>query len=197
MKRRKRKGFSRIVQGGMESLQLSTSITLAQEGVRTAVGESFGLQLIRFDRWEILLPLKKEEKELDDPDGILLRGELANAVVYHHREGELPPFGRHIYDQTEKAYRAEHQDAFDMRHVFFRATAVLRGETHTYVRLAVRAIVQVLAISSWWNRADIKLWTRMNEGHGPVLFGSYSFYDELQEGYEKYIPAPPDFLSFH
>jgi hypothetical protein len=180
----------------MESVQLSTSITLAQDGVRAAIAESFGCRLARFDHWEILLPPKKGEAELNDSDGALLKGELANDVATRYREGELPPFGRHIYNQKEVAYRVEHELGIEMRYIFFRATAVLEGKNGAHVWLAVRAIVQVWAISGWWNRADIKMWTGLNHGRGPILFGSYSFYDRLEDGHEKYIPVPPAFLSF-
>ena len=187
--------FSRTTRDGMTSVELSSSITLAQEAVRFAVTDGLHLPVAHWNRWEILLPPKKnrELEEFHDPDGACLRAELEDAAIEKMEATGRDVRKFRVIQSTDMyaALQVENNDAIEMRHVFFKAIAVLEGHRS----VDVRAVVKVWAISGWWNDTDVKIWVRQQEGDFEH-HGSFAFGGSLRPGHKKVSSRPPEFLRF-
>jgi hypothetical protein len=205
MPRNRRRGLqSRMTAGGGEHLQLSSTLTFAEEAVRASLEDGLGYGRIRFVRRELIIPRKRHKEEPVSRDDLahFLKAKLADAVAERHEWLSLNERSRqHIYFQTDAAYmssRPESERGIDMRHVFFKCTAIVRKpEGRGSVWLDVRAIVQVWSISGALVEARVKVWTRSTESgqerdwHG----GSFVCLDLTTVYRSNKIPdSPPDFL---
>jgi hypothetical protein len=199
MKRNRR--FSRVVKGGLEAIQLSSSLTLAQQAVEAAVASGLKLPVINWECWEILVPEKKEQGPSSDALAAILQGELAElAGRAIERSGkDVRPFLPHLYAQGNAAYRAEHEheDGIDMRHVFFRSLVNTHDGTYQ-----VRAIVRVWGLSRWWHAADIKIWVQVKGSQKTdVVSGNFRFdvhqQGKVSNGFDVTPPEPPSLIGFN
>ncbi len=192
-----------MVAGGLESIQLGSSLTAAQQAVVAAVTDGLQLPVINWDRWEILVPQTKEQEPSSSALAAILQGELAEAVGRKiERSGrDVRPFLPHLYAQGDAAYRAEREreDGIDMRHVFFRCVVNTRDGTYQ-----VRAIVRVWALSGCWHSADIKIWARMNNTaevaetvSGNFFFDGQQDGSKVSNGLNVTPPEPPSLISFN
>lgn len=168
MGKRKAGLHSRPWDKGLSSLQLGESITFAQEAVREVVAIGLG-QKVFWKRWNVILPNeKKKDDPLHDPDGHVLKGELASSVLDSKGWGPCAHntiLTRRMQDilleRSQRGYdmlHYERENGIDMRHIMFSAVAAVSNSTHCQ-RRQYSAIVRVWALSGWWHSTDVTLWT--------------------------------------
>lgn len=193
------KPLPRPYAGDFESLQLSESLTFAEESFRRVVAFIHPEETLQWIRREIILPtIKQKPKTLRDHDGHVLKGELTNMVA-RKKWDELSVRQRDmIYTAGSLAYLATTRDDFEMRTVCFKASVVTRKSASATTRMCI-AVVTAHSLSGSWNLARVKLWdAECLFGTAPsspkYLGGEFSVTGDVHAVTLMHDSRPPKFL---
>lgn len=150
---------------GFESLQLSESLTFAEESLRKVLVVANGAATIEWKKKEIILSVKKNRPTPlpSDSSGYILQGELANAIGKRYWHSLTKKQQDRINVKGSLAYQAENRDDFTSRTVFFRGVVTLEISGLDVIHRHVIAVVEVFACSRIWQAADVRFWE--NEAH--------------------------------
>lgn len=182
---------------GLESLQISSSLTFAEESLRKA------LNYINGDTtWlhrEIIVPQKKVNKPLlRDESGYMLRGYLADRIGRNHWDKLSDKQKEHVSLAGSLAYRAEHDEPFEMRTVFFRGliSVVLdESSSNAFQQRYVIAVVKIHAQSGCWDLAEVRAWQKDAGSHQYELNKVSILNNSISLDCPVEVSAPPKFLT--
>lgn len=178
----------------LEGLQLGRSITYAEEALRGVLKAAFGGVSVMEQR-EIIVPKDTNRSELlHDPDGIVMKGDLADDVAHRMWE-RLTDRQKVAIDSAQyRRYRKLQNDDFETRTVFFRSTVRL-GEAPESKKVTVVARVVAFALSGWWHMAEVRMWHSNHGEDNQVYIGAeYQVDGHIYEIIPGKEWQPPRFL---
>lgn len=178
--------------GSLEVLQLGKGITYAEEAFRSVLRVALG-ENVKLVQRELIVPKRRTDKQelLNDPDGIVMRGDLAEDVARRIWERLTNKQKNTIHAAVDARYHKLEDNDFEVRTVFIQATAhSCPGETPVHVVARVVAF----ALSGWWNMADVRLWHRkLGEPNSRYVGAEYQVDGRIHAGTEREW-QPPKFL---
>lgn len=143
--------------GFVDGLQLGKGLTYAEEAFRKVLPLVFGAGVTILQR-EIIVPNEKYKPELlCDPDGLIMKGDLAESVAQKNWSQLTLTQRNKIDGDVCRCHRKRCSDDFEKKTVFFRATINLEADPEVKQK-AVCSRVEAYALSGWWHLAVVQVW---------------------------------------